>query len=179
MSRIGVVGTVLLVLLTLVACGSGATGSPTSDRARIGLDSVDGQVGQLRLLSVAIASPGARGSTHIAGDSAALLLTIANDGRAEDLLTGASAEAAGQVVFRYGDALTDRQGELPVPAGGVTVLREVTGSHLELSGLRETLRSGFSVPVTFRFRDAGSLTLEVPVRTYNDVRPDRFVDHSS
>jgi hypothetical protein len=35
------------------------------------------------------------------------------------------------------------------PPGGVAVLREVTGPHLE------------------------------PIRTYTDVRPDRFVEHSS
>jgi copper(I)-binding protein len=49
---------------------------------------------QLRLLSVAIASPGARGGMHLTGDSAALLLTIANDGKAEDVLTGARADVA-------------------------------------------------------------------------------------
>jgi copper(I)-binding protein len=52
----------------------------------------------------------------------------------------------------------------------------VTGPHLELAGLHETLRSGFSVPVTVDFRDAGPVTLEVPIRTYSDVRPDRFTE---
>jgi periplasmic copper chaperone A len=176
MNRIRVVGTILLTLLVLAGCGSALTGSPNLDRARIGLDSVDGRVGQLRLLSVAVASPGTRGSLHIAGDSAALLLTIANDGEAEDVLTGASADVAEQVVLRDGDAAPDPRVEVPVPPGGVTVLREVTGPHLELAGLHETLRSGFSVPVTVDFRDAGPVTLEVPIRTYSDVRPDRFTE---
>jgi copper(I)-binding protein len=64
--------------------------------------------------------------------------------------------------------------DVRVPSGGVAVLREVSGPHLELSGLRKILRSGFSVPVTFDFRDAGPVTLKVPIRTYSDVRPDRF-----
>jgi copper(I)-binding protein len=173
MNRIGVVGTILLTLLVLAGCGSGQTGSPDLDRARIEPDSVDGQVGQLRLLSVAIASPGARGSMHLAGDSAALLLTIANGGKAEDVLTGASADVAQQVIFRNGDGPPVPHLQVPVPAGEVAVLREVTAPHLELSGLRETLRSGFSVPVTFEFRDAGSVTLKVPIRTYTDVPVDR------
>ncbi|SDE27047.1 Copper(I)-binding protein [Blastococcus fimeti] len=181
MNRTGAAGTILLLLLVLAGCGSGQTSSdPFFGRARIGLDSVDGQVGPLRLLSVSIASPGTRGSIHIAGDSAALLVTIANEGEEEDELTGASTAVAERIVLRDGDR--DRDGddgrdsdlEVPVPAGGVAVVRDVTGLHLELSELQERLRSGFSVPVTFEFRDAGPVTLEVPVRTYDDVRPDRF-----
>ena len=89
---------------------------------------------------------------------------------------GAGGDVAEQVVLRDGDAAPDPRVEVPVPSGGVAVLREVTGPHLELSGLRETLRSGFSVPVTFDFRDAGPVTLEVPIRTHTDVRPDRFTE---
>jgi copper(I)-binding protein len=176
MNRTGVAGTILLLLLVLAGCGSGQTASSDLlfSRARIGLDSVDGQVGQLRLLSVSIASPGTRGSIHIAGDSAALLVTIANDGEREDVLTATSTAVAEQVVFRDGDAAPEPDLQVPVPSGGVAIAREVTGPHLELSGLQERLRSGFSVPVTFEFRGAGSVTLSVPIRTYTDVRPDRF-----
>ncbi|WP_448611880.1 copper chaperone PCu(A)C [Geodermatophilus sp. URMC 60] len=176
MNRTAVVGAMLLLLLALAGCGAGQAGTPNLDRARIGLDSVDGQVGPLRLLSVTIASPGTRGSLHIAGDSAALLLTIANDSEADDVLTGAAAEVAEEVVLRDGDEEAEPRLDVPVPAGGVAVLREVGGLHLELTGLREGLRSGFSVPVTFEFRDAGSVTLSVPIRTYTDVRPDRFLE---
>jgi copper(I)-binding protein len=174
MNRIGVVGTILLTLLVLAGCGSAQASSPTLDRAGTGLDVVDGQVGQLRLLNAVIASPGARGSVHVAGDSAALLLSIANNGKVDDVLIGARADVAQQVVFRNGDGPPDPHLPVPVPPTGMAVLREVTGPHLELSGLRETLRSGSSVPVTVEFRDAGSVTLVVPVRTYTDVPVDRI-----
>ena len=91
MNRIAAVAATLLCLLALVGCGS-LPSSPNLDRARIGLDSVDGRVGELRLLSVSVASPGGRGSVHVAGDSAALLLTIANDGAADDELTGVATD---------------------------------------------------------------------------------------
>jgi copper(I)-binding protein len=178
MNRTHVVGTILLALVVLAGCGSVPPGATDVDSARIGLDSVDGRVGQLRLLSVSIASPGGRGSLHLAGDTAALLLTIANDGPDDEVLTGASAEAARGVVLRDGDASSTSRLEVAVPSGEVAVLREVTGPHLELSGLRHPLRSGISYPVTFQFRDAGSVTLEVPVSTYDDVRPDRFTEGS-
>lgn len=178
MNRIRTLGAILLAVLVLAGCGAVQTGGTNPDRARIGLDSVDGRVGPLRLIAVAIASPGGRGSFHLAGDSAALLLTIANDGTADDELTGAAAESASHVVLRDGDASATSHLRVPVPSGGVAVLREVSGQHLELTGLRESLRSGFSFPVTFRFRDAGLVTLSVPVRTYTDVRPDKFVETS-
>ena len=174
MNRIGTVGTVLLTLLVLAGCGSTQALSSTVDGARIGLDGVDGQVGDLRLLGVALASPGARGSMHVAGESAALLLTIANDGKAGDVLTGASTDVARQVVFRNGDGPPDPHLQVPLPPGDVAVLHQITGPHLELIGLRETLRSGSSVPVTFEFRDGGLVTLNVPVGTYTDVPVDRI-----
>ena len=169
MNRIGVAGTILLTLLVLAGCGSAQPGS-----AGLTSDSVDGQLGDLRLLGVTVDSPGARGSMHIAGDSAALLLSIVNDGKAEAVLTGASADVAQQVVFRNGDGPPVPQLQVPVPTGDVTVLREVTGPHLELSGLRDTLRTGSSVPVTFEFGTAGTVTLDVPIQTYTDVPVDRI-----
>src|SRR3954469_16685837 len=175
MNRTGAVAAILCTLLALAGCGSGQTAAadPFFSRTRIGLDSVDGQVGEGRFLTVATASPGTRGSIHLAGDSAALLLTLANDGTSKDVLTGASTEAADQVLFRDGDAPASSHLHTAASPGAVAALREVTGPHLELSGLAAPLRSGFSVPVTFQFRDAGSVTLKVPIRTYTDVRPDR------
>ena len=168
MNRIRVVATILLTLL-LAGCGSMQPGSAAARP-----DGVDGQLGDLRLLGVAVDSPGARGSMHIAGDDAALLLTIANNGKAEDVLTGASADVAQQVVFQNGDGPPVPQWQVPVPAGDVTILREVTAPHLELSGLQKTLRAGSSVPVTFEFGTAGTLTLDVPIHTYTDVAVDRL-----
>jgi copper(I)-binding protein len=179
MHRIGAVAAALLTALVLAGCASLPSGSANLERSRIGLDSVDGRVGDLRLLSVSIASPGRRGSTHLAGDSAALLLTVANDGQDDDALTGVDADVARQVVARDGDGPAQERLDVAVPAGGVAVLREVSGEHLELSRLQETWRSGFSVPVTFEFRDAGTVTRQVPIRTYEGVRPDRLVEHSS
>lgn len=83
-------------------------------------------------------------------------------------------DVAERVVLRDGDSPRETRVDVPVPARDVAVVREVTGPHLELTGLTADLRSGFSVPVTFEFRDAGTVTLLVPVRTYTDVRPDRF-----
>jgi copper(I)-binding protein len=174
MKRIGAVATVLVTLLVLAGCGSVQAGSPHLDRAEIGPDGVSGQVGQIRLLDVSITSPGPRGSVHIAGDDAALLLTIANDGKAADVLIRAGADVARRTVFRDGDAAPNPRLEVPVASRSVAVLSEVTGPHLELTQLHQTLPSGSHIPVTFEFRDAGSVTLDVPVAAYADVRPDKY-----
>ena len=36
--------------------------------------------------------------------------------------------------------------------------------------------TGSDVMVTFTFRDAGPVTLAVPVATYTDVRPDKYLE---
>ena len=172
MNRIALVTTILSAMLVLASCGSAQDNGQAGNER----DGVDAQVGQLRLLRVAVAAPGGRGSLHLAGDSAALLLTIANDGKAPDALIGASAEVARQVVFRNGDAAPDPQVQVPVPPGGTAALSAVTGPHLELSGLRQPLGTGSDIAVTFAFRDAGSMTLTVPVATYTDVRPDKYLE---
>jgi copper(I)-binding protein len=175
MNRIAVATTILLSMLVLAGCGSAQAGTRAPGQAGNELDGVDGQVGGLRLLSVAISAPGAPGSLHLAGDSAALLFTIANDGKTQDVLIGAGADVAGQIAFRNGDDAPDPQVQVPVPPGESAALSAVTGPHLELSGLRRTLGTGSDVAVTFAFRDAGSVTLMVPVATYTDVRPDKYL----
>ncbi len=166
MNRVGAVVAILLSLLVSAGCSA-----PTGPRQP---DSVDGQVGRLWLLRVAVDSPGPRGSTHVAGDSAALLLTIANFGGSGDVLTAASANVARRVVLRDGDAAGQSPLQVAVPASGAAILDDVTGLHLELSGLWQTVRGGSRILVTFEFRDAGSVTIRVPVRRYTDVPVDRI-----
>lgn len=162
----------LLLIVGLVGAGCGEDeaehGSPLSPSVgRPDLDSVEGQVGDLRLLHVYIASPGERGGTHTPEGGAELLLTVANDGDADDTLSAVSSEEAAEVVLRQGGEAATSSIDVPVPAGGVADLQDVAGPHLELTGLREELRSGTSVEITFTFTGAGSVTLQVPVATYD------------
>ena len=77
------------------------------------------------------------------------------------------ADAFAEVVLRQGGEAATSSIDVPVPAGGVADLQDVAGPHLELTGLREELRSGTSVEITFTFTGAGSVTLQVPVATYD------------
>jgi len=51
---------------------------------------------------------------------------------------------------------------VPCPAGA-TVNSEPGGLHVMLVGLNRPLMAGTTFPVTLRFRDAGVLTLQIPV----------------
>jgi copper(I)-binding protein len=160
----------VVLLVSLLASAGCSVQTPSQ-----GQDGVDGEVGRLRLLQVAVDSPGPRGSVHVAGNRAALLLTIANFGGSEDLLTGVSASVARQIVLRDGDSDEERTPlQVTVPASGAAMLDDVSGLHLELSGLWQTVRAGSRILVEFQFRDAGSVTLQVPVRRYTDVPVDRI-----
>lgn len=143
-----------------------AATSPTRQH----VDTADGRVGSLRM-TASIASPPAYGATYSPGGTVDLWLSVANDGTAADELTGAGSPAAAQVVHRVGEGPPSAQVRVPVPAGGVAALRTPEGPHLELDQLTQPLHSGQSVPVTFTFRDAGPVTLQVPVETYAQVKP--------
>lgn len=53
--------------------------------------------------------------------------------------------------------------EVPIPSNGLVQFRE-DGPRIELVGLTRQLRPAARLSVTFVFRDAGRITLEVPVR---------------
>ncbi|MGH3729467.1 MAG: copper chaperone PCu(A)C [Micromonosporaceae bacterium] len=60
-----------------------------------------------------------------------------------------------------------------LPPGSCALLGADTPYHLELTGLREEISPGRTVPITFEFEKAGEVTLEVPVGA-----PSEGGDHS-
>jgi periplasmic copper chaperone A len=97
----------------------------------------------------------------------AVYFSIKNLGSKPDLLVGLSSPAAAKVEIHESRTV---QGvmqmraleSLPCPAGA-TVKVEPGGLHVMLMGLVQPLRAGTVFDVTLRFRDAGPLTLQVPV----------------
>lgn len=103
-----------------------------------------------------------------AGMNAAGYMTIANNGRFPDRLTGAASPIAARVSLHQsrmaGNVSVMRPLEgVDVASHGQTSLAP-DGVHLMLEGLKRPLRSGDRAPVTLRFRRAGS------VRTWLSVR---------
>ena len=103
-----------------------------------------------------------RGQPHPAGADVPMFVWLYNNGPRADELVEVSTPAARSVVL---DDPRRPQSRLPVPIvpQGEYVLAPATG-HLTLQDLKQDLRGGDFVPVTFRFRDAGEVQLNVQVQ---------------
>jgi hypothetical protein len=126
-------------------------------------DTVNARVGALSLLAVRIETPS--DAVHVEGGNVGLFLTIANSGETADTLVAASTVDARQIV--YSDGTGDpRPTRVEVPPGGVTSMQYPGGPHLELVGLERDVGGGRFMPVTFRFADAGPVTIDVFVQGF-------------
>jgi periplasmic copper chaperone A len=101
--------------------------------------------------------------------SGAVYLTIVNHASGPDRLVSASAPVAARtdlhMTVRDGDIVRMRRLEsIEIEAGG-TVAFEPGGAHVMLSGLAAPLVEGESFELTLEFEAAGSMRLEVPVKS--------------
>jgi periplasmic copper chaperone A len=98
---------------------------------------------------------------------AAVYFSINNLGSEADLLVAVSSPVAAKVELHESRNVQGvlRMRELTsVPcAAGATVVSEPGGLHVMLIGLNGPLIAGTAFPVSLRFRDAGNLTLQIPV----------------
>lgn len=97
-------------------------------------------------------------------------LVIVNEGDRDDRLVGAQTPVAGRVMLHRsveedGTARMEHQGEgIMIPPGERVVL-EPGGYHLMLMQLEQRLEKGDAVPLTLRFQRAGTIELELEVRS--------------
>jgi copper(I)-binding protein len=152
------------VLLALVLAGCGGESKPTREDVRdkrindpVRRDSVSARVGDLRLLTIRIERPE---GVHATGSNSAMFLTLANSG-ATDRLVAISSVDARSVVQREGAEAPAPGIDITVPEGDVVSMQSPYGLHLELVDLKRDLGKRTFVPVTFRFADAGEVTVQV------------------
>ena len=156
--------TVLVLAWTLSGCGNDdVLRQKRIDNPRRP-DSVSAAVGQMRLLAVRIAAPA--DPVHVKGDNVGLFLTLVNDGPASDTLTSVRASSAESVALRVGATGRKEGIYLEVPPGGVVSLQYPGGPHLELVQLRRDIGRGSFLPVTFHFRRAGVVRVNVFVQAF-------------
>jgi hypothetical protein len=114
----------------------------------------------------------ARAAT-LAGDGSrvntAAYLVIQHHADVEDALIGAESPVADatEVHRTEMDAGVMRMrpaGDVPIPAGSTLIL-EPGGLHVMLIGLRQELKEGASIPLALEFRRAGTVSIDVPVRS--------------
>ena len=168
-------------VLTLSACGAGQISQTATQVAAINGNS--GDVGQIALRNVHVIYPNSEEYSLEPGGKAALGFSIVNlDPYTEDTLTGISTDFAAaatgaedvtippgrSVVAGLPPAQAAEAEELvidesPKPAGDEEEPDTSVPVAVELTGLKEGVRPGLTIPVTFTFAKAGDVTIRVPV----------------
>ena|SRR5690349_4668298 len=158
----------LLAIALAVACAAVLTGCgdqrPTREQVRekrindpVRRESVSASVGKMRLIAVRIETPV---GSHAKGANSGLFLTLANSGD-DDRLVAVSTVDAESVVQRDGSAEPEASIGVDVARNDAVSLQHANGLHLELVGLKREVLARTFVPVTFRFRDAGTVNVKV------------------
>jgi copper(I)-binding protein len=152
----------LTVALSVVGCAAGQI--TQTDRQVAAVDGASGNVGNaIALRDVYIPFPSNKDGTYPAGSTVPVILTVINQGNSPDELISVSSPAAGQAVVL---------GTTQIPAG--TTVISTTGSAgptspLVVGELRvllttsQPLHAGLNTPLTFQFRNAGKITIMVPM----------------
>jgi copper(I)-binding protein len=123
--------------------------------------------GEIRAGALHITGTASR-ETPIPGAVAVGYLRVQNTGSSDDVLLGASAAIATGVELhemKTVDGLMQMRAlseGLAIPAGKTVELKS-GGAHLMLLGIARPLVVGEKIPVTLRFKEAGSVDIELKV----------------
>lgn len=155
---------VALVPFVLAACGGddegdepAATATPEEATYTIG--------------DIVIVGPAARANPN---PVSSVYMHLENKGSEADRLIAAACELAGmvqihEVVTSGGQSqMQEVKGGIEIPANGHVDLKP-GGYHIMLMDLQRPLEEGETIKVTLRFERAGEITIDVPVRTYENT----------
>lgn len=164
------------VALVVAGCGAGLTAQTASQAAAI--DGANADLGALALRNVLMPYPQEHRGTYPAGSDVPLHLTIVNETTSADTLISVTTPAARQVLL---------EGATTIPAGmavrggadhsapghsgsaaPVSAL-DVDELRIVLTDATRPLRPGLNVQLTFMFRDAGPVTLSVPMGSPSEL----------
>lgn len=147
--------TLAAILFVLCSCG-GTSGQPTGPQvAAQSAESASGAAGSVLVQTAFIPAPAGR--SYSPGSVIALQLVVTNKGSSWDELTSVTTPVARSATFR--------QFGTTQPFISVTTDPQQNDAIAQLEDTTRTVRAGERVPVTFHFSSAGTLTLQVPVRT--------------
>jgi hypothetical protein len=147
------IGTVLALALTGCAAGQ----IPQTAQQVAAVDGANGTAGPLGVRHVLFARTD--DGSYAVGSDAPLLLWVSNTAVTPDTLTAVSTPVADNVEIT-GTAVF--QGQSLVEVGSSTPVK------ITVTGLKEEIPAGHSMPVTFTFQSAGTITVNVPVEIPGD-----------
>lgn len=154
--------------MALAACSSGQVTQTSGQTSSVTGSSAE--VGDLQLRDIELGYP--TGGRYEEGDSAPLLLAIANQGQAADTLIEVSgsffdtATGTGPEDQDSTGASDDGDTEgvaVEIGAGSLLVLGGDQADPIELLDLSEGLYAGQNVDLTLTFAEAGEVSISVPV----------------
>lgn len=152
--------------LALVGCGAGQITQTDSQVAAV--DGAFGNAGNtIALRDVLIPYPHGQQGTYPAGSTVPVLLTIVNQAHRADELIAVTSPVASQAVvlgttqIPPGTTVTSAAGALP--ASGEPISPLVGGELRVVLFTTRPLQAGLNTPVTFQFRNAGTVTVTVPM----------------
>jgi copper(I)-binding protein len=184
--RAAALGLALLSATALTACSAGQINQTSSqERDKSG---PQGEIGDILLREVQLAYP--NGGTYAPGAEAELNAAIVNTGAAPDTLVSITSPAFTQYRITgsptgtasatptnntgtgngLGAAPTAGRTTVTIPADTSVVLGQ-TGPTVTLVGLNETLTPAQTVPLTFTFQTAGTVTIQALVGTPTSAVP--------
>ncbi len=130
-----------------------------------------GRIGDILVQSVHVEAPD--GTAYRPGDEARLWFTVYNDGREPDTLSAVRTPVAADIQIRWDadcDGTFQVVPDLPLRPGGRVAVPSPAGVpafdayHGRLIDVNREILAGSSIPVTFAFARAGTLTLEALVQ---------------
>ncbi len=165
----------VLVVLAVGGCGDNAV--PRG----VAAPGASGNVGSLKLRDAVLSDPGADAEFpgYERGEDALLLVTVVNEGDTDDELVSVTTAAAERVtvqgattILAGGSVSSIPDADNPLPAPVWAVPSQPIGDPIDGAELSIVLRDltieippGIPIDVTFGFREAGEVTLRVPVCT--------------
>lgn len=178
----GTVGALALAgTLALSGCGTGQLSQTAEQNAAVNGTGI--QQGSVVIRDLQVAYPQSSASpdaVYPRGGAAPLRFGMVNEGAVADRLVRVSSPAATAVTVT-GDATLPQ--DVLLVGGGETGTapagtRPVT---IELTGLTQPIQAGLSIPVTFQFERAGTVTAQVPVGAPAEgvVEPERVDSEAS
>ncbi|MGE0297942.1 copper chaperone PCu(A)C [Pseudonocardia sp.] len=147
--------------LLLAGCGAGQlTGTSTQGSSSGGANGSAGNI-LVRDAEIEFGTAAPAAVVFPAGASAPLMMHIVNQGYAADTLVSASSPIASSV--QVGGATELPGGQALLVGTAPELLPGTQATQLTLVGLTEPVRAGLTYPVELTFRDAGRISLNVPV----------------
>jgi copper(I)-binding protein len=159
-------------VLTLAGCGAGQVTQTDAQVAAV--DGANGNAGNIALRDVVVRYPDT-GDSYPVGSDIPLYFTIVNQGTVADELMSVTTPVARQVQVRGNTTIPAGLSVTNTEDGAAGASSAPSASPLDydklsivLVGINRELRPGPDIEITFVFRNAGSVTIPVPMGSPTD-----------